>query len=105
MSLLMENVVVEVEVTLHVGLSGSGMRFDCVSFRLPRLRMASSERNVCSNLTKRTRWGSRGRRLTMRAEKRSLRSCLVLAAVIVYFYVSTHPGMRLIIIRCAQQTG
>lgn len=51
----MEKVVVEVETTVPDGLLGSGIRFDWVSLRLPRLWIASSARNVCSILMKRTR--------------------------------------------------
>ena len=51
----MEKVVVDVETTVPEGLLGSGMRFDWVNLRLPRLWMASSARKVCSILMKRTR--------------------------------------------------
>lgn len=73
-SFAIEKVVVVVVVTIRDGSFGSGMRFDCENFREPKLVMASSVVKVCSILEKRTRCGVSGK-LTIKVEKRSLKSC------------------------------
>ena len=74
MSLAMEKVVVVVVVTMRDGSLGSGIRFDCENLREPRLLMASSDKNVCSILVNLTRWAPNGNKLTIKVEKRSLKS-------------------------------
>src|SRR3569833_2740805 len=74
-SLAMEKVVVVVVGTMRDGSLGSGMRLDWENLRDPRLLIASSDRNVCSTLVKRTRCADNGSRLTTSVEKRSLKSC------------------------------
>lgn len=71
----MEKVVVVVVVTIREGSLGSGIRFDCENLRDPRLLIASSERKVCSIFVNRTRWAESGNKLTIKVEKRSLKSC------------------------------
>ena len=66
--------MVVVVVTILDGSFGSGIRFDCENLSEPRFVNASSVVNVCSILVNRTRCGVSGR-LTMRVEKRSLKSC------------------------------
>lgn len=73
-SFAIEKVVVVVVVTILVGSLGSGMRFDWENLSEPRLVSASSVVNVWSKRVKRTRCELSGR-LTMRVEKRSLKSC------------------------------
>jgi hypothetical protein len=72
-SLAMLKVVVVVVVTILEGSLGSGMRFDWLNFKEPKLLIASSDAKEKGYDLNRKRWVERGSD-TIKVEKRSLKS-------------------------------